>query len=59
MNNNRRYVYLRGVEFKVFRTFKEMFEYAQDERHDGKYYISCPDITFKYDRNDIITFKSR
>lgn len=52
---NRRYDYLKGTQFKSFTSYKKMKEFAKDENNNGVYYISCPDITFKYSREQILS----
>lgn len=50
----RRYFYLKGTEYKTFSSYRRMAEWAKDEDHDGIYYISCPSITFKHSREEIL-----
>lgn len=51
----RRYSWLgNGLCFKIFKSYKEMVEWAKDDNHDGTYYISCPNITFKKTRQEIL-----
>lgn len=50
----RRYFYLKGTEYKTFSSYRRMAEWAKDEDHDGVYYISCPSITFKHSREEIL-----
>ena len=54
MKSNRRYVYLNGTQFKSFTSIKKMREWAEEETHDGKYYVSCPNITFTYSKSQIL-----
>ena len=49
--------YLKGTYFKKFRSFKEMLEFATDERNDGIYYISYPDITVKKSREQLLEMR--
>ena len=59
---NRRYVYVGSseefefgsIKFKTFSNFNEMRKFAKDEKHNGTYTISAPDITFKYKREQIL-----
>ena len=46
-----------GCKFKSFSSFKKMREFAQDESHDGTYYVTAPDITFKYTREQISNWR--
>ena len=39
---------------KTFSSYKEMVEWAKNSEHEGIYYISCPDITFKKTREQIL-----
>ena len=54
MFSNRRYVYVGNGTFKVFTSIKKMKVFAQGKENNGKYYISCPDITFTYSREEIL-----
>ena len=49
--------YLKGTYFRKFRSFKEMLEFAQDERNDGTFYISYPDITVKLTREKLLEMR--
>lgn len=49
----RRYVYLKGLEIRSFSNYQKMKEFAKDEKNNGKYYISCPNITFVHTRENI------
>ena len=40
--------------FKIFKSYREMVEWAKDDNHEGTYYIDCPDITFKKTRQQIL-----
>ena len=51
---NRRYTYVGDDCVKTFSTFEQMKKWAKDEHHNGTFYISCPDITFKKTRQQII-----
>lgn len=53
----KRYSYLgNGTSwgFKIFKSYKEMVEWAKDDKHYGTYYIDCPNITFKKTRQQIL-----
>ena len=39
---------------KIFKSYKEMVEWAKGDNHDGTYYIDCPNITFKKTRQQIL-----
>ena len=39
--------------FKIFKSYREMVEWAKDDNHDGTYYIDCPNITFKKTRQQV------
>lgn len=56
MKNDRRYTYLNGTEYKTFTSFRKMLEWAKDEAHDGKYYISTPAMTFTHTRTQILDY---
>ena len=57
MKNNRRYSYVGADMVKTFKNFKQMQEFAKDEAHNGMYYISCTDVTFKKTRETILRTK--
>ena len=40
--------------FKIFKSYREMIEWAKDDNHDGTYYIDCPNITFRKTRQQIL-----
>lgn len=40
--------------FKTFKSYNEMIAWAIDKRHEGTYYISCQNITFRMSREQII-----
>ena len=44
--------------FKIFKSYKDMVEWAKDDNHDGTYYISCPNITFKKTRQEILNLNT-
>lgn len=54
---NRRLCYLKGTEWKPFTSYRKMVEWAEDTAHDGTYYVSAPDITFQYTREQVLGFK--
>lgn len=55
MDSNRRYSYVGNGTFKVFTSIKKMKIFAQEKENNGKYYISCPNITFTYSRDEILS----
>lgn len=55
MASNRRYSYVGNGIFKVFTSIKKMKVFAQGKENNGKYYISCPNITFTYSREEILS----
>lgn len=57
MSNQRRYVYLKGTEFAIFKSLKAMKKHAQLESSTGIYYVSAPDITFKYTRLEVLGWR--
>ena len=38
----------------VFSSRREMLDYAQDEAHEGTYFVSTPMMTFKYTRAELL-----
>ena len=55
MASKRRYTYVGNGTFKVFTSIKKMKIFAQEKENNGKYYISCHDITFTYSRDEILS----
>ena len=43
---------------KIFKSYNDMVEWAKDDNHDGTYYISCPNITFKKTRQEILNLNT-
>ena len=51
----KRYVWIGEYgKFKCFTSYKKMLDWASDENHDGTYYISCTDVTFKKTREQVL-----
>ena len=53
----RRYVWIGNGDscrFKSFKSYAEMLSWAKDSKHNGIYYISCPNVTFKKTREQIM-----
>ena len=44
-----------GCKYKTFSSFRKMKEFAADATHDGIYYVSAPNITFKYTRDQVLS----
>ena len=58
----RRYAWIGSGDncrFKSFKSYAEMFSWAKDSKHDGIYYISPPNVTFKKTREQIINLKEK
>lgn len=56
----RRYAWIgsgNSCRFKIFKYYAEMLSWAKDSTHDGIYYISCPNVTFKKTREQMINLK--
>ena len=51
---NVRLNYLKGNEWRTFFTRKAFTAWAKDPSHDGTYYVSTPQITFKFSRESIL-----